>query len=54
VFLDADSKTMIAQGNPKHLLETTQDPKVHTFLTRGTRTQERENRHGSVVGAHDE
>jgi phospholipid/cholesterol/gamma-HCH transport system ATP-binding protein len=54
VFLDTDSKTMIAQGNPRQLLETTQDPKVHTFLTRGTRTQERENRHGSVVGAHDE
>ncbi len=35
VFLDAESKTMIAQGDPNHLLETTQDPKVRTFLTRG-------------------
>jgi phospholipid/cholesterol/gamma-HCH transport system ATP-binding protein len=40
VFLDADSKTMIAQGDPKYLLETTQDPQVRTFLTRGPRTQE--------------
>ncbi len=40
VFLDADSKTMIAQGDPTHLLETTQDPKVRTFLTRGLHTQE--------------
>jgi phospholipid/cholesterol/gamma-HCH transport system ATP-binding protein len=54
VFLDADSKTMIAQGDPKHLLETTQDPRVRTFLTRGPRTQARKDRHGSVVGAHDE
>jgi phospholipid/cholesterol/gamma-HCH transport system ATP-binding protein len=54
VFLDADSKTMIAQGDPKHLLETTQDPKVRTFLTRGPRMQEREGRQESVVGAHDE
>jgi phospholipid/cholesterol/gamma-HCH transport system ATP-binding protein len=54
VFLDADSKTMIAQGDPKQLLETTQDPKVQTFLTRGPRMQEREGRRESVVGAHDE
>jgi phospholipid/cholesterol/gamma-HCH transport system ATP-binding protein len=54
VFLDADSKTMIAQGDPKQLLETTQDPQVRTFLTRGPRMQEREGRHESVVGAHHE
>jgi phospholipid/cholesterol/gamma-HCH transport system ATP-binding protein len=35
IFLDADSKTMIAQGNPKQLLATTVDPKVLRFLTRG-------------------
>ncbi len=37
VFLDADSKTMIAEGNPKKLLEETRDPKVRQFLTRGAK-----------------
>ncbi|MEJ2610409.1 MAG: ATP-binding cassette domain-containing protein [Candidatus Thiodiazotropha sp.] len=35
VFLDPDTKTMIAQGNPSELLEKTEDPKVREFLTRG-------------------
>jgi phospholipid/cholesterol/gamma-HCH transport system ATP-binding protein len=35
VFLDADTKTMIAGGDPKHLRDTSPDPKVRTFLTRG-------------------
>jgi phospholipid/cholesterol/gamma-HCH transport system ATP-binding protein len=35
VFLDADSKTMIASGDPKRLREDCPDPKVRTFLTRG-------------------
>jgi phospholipid/cholesterol/gamma-HCH transport system ATP-binding protein len=35
VFLDADTKTMIASGDPKHLRDTSPDPKVRTFLTRG-------------------
>jgi phospholipid/cholesterol/gamma-HCH transport system ATP-binding protein len=35
VFLDADSKTMIASGDPKQLREACPDPKVRTFLTRG-------------------
>jgi phospholipid/cholesterol/gamma-HCH transport system ATP-binding protein len=35
VFLDADTKTMIAQGDPKKLLAESQDPKVRQFLTRG-------------------
>lgn len=34
VFLDPDSKTMIAGGNPKELLAHSQDPKVIRFLTR--------------------
>jgi phospholipid/cholesterol/gamma-HCH transport system ATP-binding protein len=34
VFLDADTKTMIAQGNPKTLLAESTDPKVRAFLTR--------------------
>jgi len=36
VFLDAETKTMIARGNPKTLLAETADPKVRAFLTRET------------------
>jgi phospholipid/cholesterol/gamma-HCH transport system ATP-binding protein len=35
VFLDGESRTMIAQGHPKELLERCEDPKVRRFLTRG-------------------
>jgi phospholipid/cholesterol/gamma-HCH transport system ATP-binding protein len=35
VFLDPDTKTMIAGGDPKELLANSQDPKVRHFLTRG-------------------
>lgn len=35
VFLDAQSKTMIAQGDPNRLLVESQNPKVIEFLTRG-------------------
>jgi phospholipid/cholesterol/gamma-HCH transport system ATP-binding protein len=35
VFLDADTKTMIASGDPKRLRDASPDPKVRTFLTRG-------------------
>ncbi len=35
VFLDADTRTMIAGGNPKKLLAESQDPKIRAFLTRG-------------------
>jgi phospholipid/cholesterol/gamma-HCH transport system ATP-binding protein len=35
IFLDAESRTMIASGNPKELLAHPPDPKVHKFLTRG-------------------
>jgi phospholipid/cholesterol/gamma-HCH transport system ATP-binding protein len=35
VFLDAETKTMIAAGDPKELLEHSPDPKVRQFLTRG-------------------
>src|SRR5215510_1494635 len=35
VFLDADSKTMTASGDPKKLLAESPDPKVQQFLTRG-------------------
>jgi phospholipid/cholesterol/gamma-HCH transport system ATP-binding protein len=35
VFLDADTKTMIASGDPKLLRDECPDPKVREFLTRG-------------------
>lgn len=35
VFLDAESKTIIASGNPKDLLANSKDPRVIGFLTRG-------------------
>ena len=35
VFLDAESRTMIASGDPKALLAESNDPRVRTFLTRG-------------------
>jgi phospholipid/cholesterol/gamma-HCH transport system ATP-binding protein len=35
VFLDAETRTMIAQGDPKELLAHPPDEKVRRFLTRG-------------------
>jgi len=35
VFLDPESRTMIASGDPKKLLAEDHDPKVQTFLRRG-------------------
>ena len=35
VFLDPETKTMIAHGAPRQLLESCPDPKVRRFLTRG-------------------
>jgi phospholipid/cholesterol/gamma-HCH transport system ATP-binding protein len=35
VFLDAESKTMVAGGDPKELLKASKNPTVHAFLTRG-------------------
>ena len=35
IFLDATTRTMIAQGHPKTLLAESQDLKVRQFLTRG-------------------
>jgi phospholipid/cholesterol/gamma-HCH transport system ATP-binding protein len=35
VFLDAESKTMIASGDPNVLLKESKDPRVLNFLTRG-------------------
>jgi phospholipid/cholesterol/gamma-HCH transport system ATP-binding protein len=35
VFLDAESRTMIAAGDPNVLLQESTDPKIRSFLTRG-------------------
>lgn len=35
VFLDAETRTVIARGHPKQLLERSEDPRVRRFLTRG-------------------
>jgi phospholipid/cholesterol/gamma-HCH transport system ATP-binding protein len=35
VFLDAETKTIIAGGDPKKLLAESKDPKIREFLTRG-------------------
>lgn len=35
VFLDAESRTMIASGDPKRLLADSEDARVRAFLTRG-------------------
>jgi phospholipid/cholesterol/gamma-HCH transport system ATP-binding protein len=35
VFLDPETKTMLAVGNPKVLRDTSPEPKIRTFLTRG-------------------
>ncbi len=35
VFLDSETKTMLATGNPKKLLHDSKEPKVLDFLTRG-------------------
>ena len=35
VFLDPETRTMIAQGDPQKLRDESEDPKVRLFLTRG-------------------
>src|SRR5882724_11656353 len=35
VFLDADTKTMLAVGHPKTLRDTSPEPKIRAFLKRG-------------------
>lgn len=35
VFLDHDSRTMLATGKPTELRDTTTDPRIRRFLTRG-------------------
>jgi phospholipid/cholesterol/gamma-HCH transport system ATP-binding protein len=45
VFLDADSRTQIASGDPKELLANSRDPRVHKFLTRGKEGSEEPSHH---------
>jgi len=45
IFLDAESRTMIASGNPKELLTNSTNPIVHRFLTRGAQQKESVNTH---------
>jgi phospholipid/cholesterol/gamma-HCH transport system ATP-binding protein len=40
VFLDPDTKTIIASGDPKRLLAESKDPTVMSFLTRGEKTSQ--------------
>jgi phospholipid/cholesterol/gamma-HCH transport system ATP-binding protein len=40
VFLDPETKTMIASGPPQQLLAESSDPKVINFLTRGRTPQQ--------------
>lgn len=35
VFLDTETRTQIARGNPRTLRDESGDPRVHAFLTRG-------------------
>lgn len=35
IFLDAEAKTMTAEGNPRELLERTREKHIRDFLTRG-------------------
>lgn len=45
VFLDTESRTMIASGDPKELLRTSTNPTVHRFLTRGEQGEEATSSH---------
>jgi phospholipid/cholesterol/gamma-HCH transport system ATP-binding protein len=46
VFLDAETRTQLATGDPKRLLAETTEPKLRTFLTRGG--TERESAHAGA------
>lgn len=46
VFLDAETKTMIATGDPKYLLAHSDNPKIIDFLTRGEGNTHKEAQHG--------
>ena len=50
VYLDAETRTMLAQGNPRTLLAESKDPKIHAFLTRGGQDAERAPARGAGGG----
>jgi phospholipid/cholesterol/gamma-HCH transport system ATP-binding protein len=52
VFLDNESRTMIASGPPKQLLAESKDPKVIRFLTRGA--TEKANNESVYGGLHEQ
>jgi phospholipid/cholesterol/gamma-HCH transport system ATP-binding protein len=47
IFLDAESRTAIASGDPKELLKDSSNPRVHTFLTRGADEPHKSDAHSS-------
>ena len=47
VFLDPESRTMIASGDPKKLLAEDHDPRVQTFLRRGE-TEKTPGKNGNI------
>jgi phospholipid/cholesterol/gamma-HCH transport system ATP-binding protein len=49
VFLDPETKTMIAYGPPKQLLAESRDPKVIRFLTRDKTESREENKTKNVT-----
>jgi hypothetical protein len=49
-FLDADSRTMIASGDPKMLRDGCPDPKVRECLTRGEFSPSDASPMGSAAG----
>jgi phospholipid/cholesterol/gamma-HCH transport system ATP-binding protein len=46
VFLDAESRTQIATGDPHEMLANSRDPRVRKFLTRGKEGGETAKNHG--------
>lgn len=51
VFLDVESRTMTAGGNPNDILREARDPKAVRFLTRGESSMGAARRPGPVTGA---
>src|SRR6266403_818974 len=54
IFLDAESRTMIAKGDPKELLAHCSDPRVRAFLTRGQEGSEKTDAGKSAAKKSDE
>jgi phospholipid/cholesterol/gamma-HCH transport system ATP-binding protein len=50
VFLDAETRTMLAQGDPHVLLAESQNKTVRDFLTRGKGNERDERKEKTVAG----